>query len=91
MYSRSFSAAPKKIVENGKAHFGTYSGVSQRFDIKGMRAPYAGVPLPPVISDIRIKSRLNYYFCIEKYIGLVEFFDFKIIGLSEICFWDKTS
>ncbi len=91
MYSRSFSAAPKKIVENGKAHFGTYSGVSQRFDIKGMRAPYAGVPLPPVISDIRIKSRLNYYFSIEKYIGLVEFFDFKIIGLAEICFWDKTN
>ena len=91
MYSRVFEEPPRKIVENGKAHFGTYSGVSQRFDIKGMRAPYAGVPLPPVISDIRIKSRLNYYFSIEKYIGLVEFFDFKIIGLAEICFWDKTN
>ena len=91
MYSRSFDAPPVRIVEYGKAHFGTYAGVSPRFDIKGMRAPYAGIPLPSIISDIRIKSRLNYYFSIEKYIGLVEFFDFKIIGLAEICFWDKTN
>ena len=91
MYSRDFGEAPRKLVEGGRAHFGTYIGVSPRFDIKGMRAPYAGVPLPPVISDIRIKSRLNYYFSIEKYIGLVEFFDFKVIGLVEVCFWDKTN
>ncbi len=91
MYSRSFEEPPRKIVENGKAHFGTFKGVSQRFDIKGMRAPYAGVPLPSIISNIRIKSRLNYYFSIEKYIGLVEFFDFKILGLVEICFWDKAT
>ena len=91
MYSRSFTEPPRKLVEGGKAHFGTYAGVSPRFDIKGMRAPYAGIPLPSIISDIRIKSRLNYYFNIEKYIGLVEFFDFKIIGLVEVCFWDKTN
>ena len=91
MYSRSFDVPPARIVESGKAHFGTFTGVSPRFDIKGMRAPYAGIPLPSIISDIRIKSRLNYYFSIEKYIGLVEFFDFKIIGLAEICFWDKAS
>lgn len=91
MYSRSFDEPPRKLIEGRKAHFGTYTGVSPRFDIKGMRAPYAGIPLPSIISDIRIKSRLNYYFSIEKYIGLVEFFDFKIIGLAEICFWDKTN
>lgn len=91
MYSRKFEEPPRRIIENGKAHFGTYSGVSQRFDIKGMRAPYAGVPLPSIISNIRIKSRLNYYFSIERYIGLVEFFDFKVLGLAEVCFWDKTN
>ena len=77
------------IIENGKAHFGTFSKVSPRFDIKGMRAPYAGIPLPSIISNIRIKSRLNYYFSIDKYVGLVEFFDFKFLGLVELCFWNK--
>ena len=91
MYSRSFEEPPKRIVENGRAHFGTFSGVSQRFDIKGMRAPYAGIPLPSIISNIRIKSRLDYYFSIERYMGLVEFFDFKVLGLAEVCFWDKTT
>lgn len=89
MYSRSFTEPPRKLVEVGKAHFGTFSGVSPRFDIKGMRAPYAGIPLPSIISNIRIKSRLNYFFSIDKYAGLVEFFDFKIIGLVEVCFWNK--
>jgi len=89
MYSREFEEPPVHIIENGKAHFGTFNNVSPRFDIKGMRAPYAGVPLPSIISNIRIKSRLNYYFSIEKHIGLVEFFDFKIIGIAEICFWNK--
>ena len=89
MYSRSFDEPPRKLVEGGKAHFGTYTDVSPRFDIKGMRAPYAGIPLPSVISNIRIKSRLNYYFTIDKYTGLVEFFDFKFLGLAEVCFWNK--
>ena len=89
MYSRSFDEPPRKLVEGGKAHFGTYTDVSPRFDIKGMRAPYAGIPLPSIISNIRIKSRLNYYFAIDKYAGLVEFFDFKFLGLVEVCFWNK--
>ena len=89
MYSRRFDEPPVHIIENGKAHFGTFSKVSPRFDIKGMRAPYAGIPLPSIISNIRIKSRLNYYFSIDKYVGLVEFFDFKFLGLVELCFWNK--
>lgn len=89
MYSRDFTEPPRRIIEDGKARFGTYTTVSPRIDIRGMRAPYAGIPLPSVISDIRIKSRLNYYFSIEKYIGHVEFYDFKICGLAEICFWNK--
>ena len=89
MYSRMFDDAPLHIIENGKAHFGTFNKVSPRFDVKGMRAPYAGIPLPSIISNIRIKSRLNYYFSIDKYTGLVEFFDFKFLGLAEVCFWNK--
>ena len=83
MYSREFSEPPKQIIQKGKAEFGTYEGVSAKIDIKGMRAPYAGIPLPHFISSLRIKSRLNYAFSLDKFIGLAAFIDFKFIGLGE--------
>ena len=89
MYSREFSAAPEHIVYHGKAEFGTYSEVSPSIDIRGMRAPYAGIPLPSIISNLRIKSRLNYAFSLEKFIGIAQFIDFKLIGLGEISVWNK--
>jgi len=89
MYKRLFSEPPAKIVEHGKAHFGTFSPVSSRIDIKGMRAPYAGVPVPSFISNFRIKSRLLYAFNLGDFIGYTEFVDFKIFGLTEVTFWNK--
>ena len=89
MYSREFKEPPVQIVQNGKANFGTFLGISSKFGIKGMRAPYAGVPLPTVISKLRIKSRLNYIFSIDKYIGISEFYDFRIFSLAEVAFWNK--
>lgn len=89
MYVRQFKEAPDQIVKNGKAEFGTFTGVSPKIDIKGMRAPYAGIPLPVFISRIRIKSRLNYIFSLEDYIGMTEFYDFKVFGLGELIFWNK--
>lgn len=89
MYSRQFKQSPEKIIQNGKAQFGSFEGVSPRVDIRGMRAPYAGIPLPSVISNLRIKSRLHYVFSTEKFIGLSQFLDFKAIGLGEIIFFNK--
>lgn len=89
MYSREFKEPPAQLVQNGKAIFGSYDGVSTSIDIKGMRAPYAGVPLPLFISNLRIKSRLNFIFNLENYIGMASFFDFKVLGLTEIIFWNK--
>lgn len=91
MYSREFSALPEKIIQNGKANFGAYEGVTKNLDIKGMRTPYAGIPLPTLISRLRIKSRLNYIFNMDNYIGIVTFFDFKIFGLAEIILWNKST
>ena len=88
MYSRQFTQAPEHLVENGKAHFGSYDGVSPKTDIRGMRAPYAGIPVPSIISNLRIKSRLEYIFSLKDYIGLSQFYDFKVIGLGEIIFWN---
>ena len=91
MYSREFLEPPEHLVQNGKAHFGSYDGVSPKTDIRGMRAPYAGVPVPSIISNLRIKSRLDYVFSLKDYIGLSQFYDFKVIGLGEIIFWNKES
>ena len=89
MYSRKFTEAPEHLVQNGKAKFGSFTEVSPKIDIRGMRAPYAGVPLPSIISNLRIKSRLEYLFNLEKFIGISKFYDFKAIGLGEIIFWNK--
>lgn len=89
MYSRNLSNPPERIVSNGKAEFGSYNGVSPHIDIRGMKAPYAGIPVPSFLSSLRIKSRLNYAFSIENFIGLASFIDFKAIGLGEITLWNK--
>lgn len=91
MYSRQLGEPPEQLVHNGKAHFGSFNGVSPKTDIRGMRAPYAGVPLPSIISNLRIKSRLEYVFSLKDFIGLSQFYDFKVIGLGEIIFWNKES
>lgn len=91
MYSRQFSEPPEHLVQNGKAHFGSFNGVSPKTDIRGMRAPYAGVPVPSIISNLRIKSRLDFVFSLNDYIGLSQFYDFKVIGLGEIIFWNKST
>ena len=79
---------PEQIVKNGKAKFGTYKGVSSKLDIKGMRAPYAGVPMPAFLSKLRIKSRLIYSFNLGQYIGFTKFFDFKVFGIVQATFWN---
>ena len=50
MYSRNLSNPTEKIIHKKKAEFGSYNGVSPRIDIRGMKAPYAGVPVPSFLS-----------------------------------------
>jgi len=89
MYSRKISEKPDHLIKNGKALFGTYNGVPSSLEIKGMRAPYAGIPLPTFLTRLRIKNRLNFYFATDKYIGLTDFFDFKLVGIAQIIIWNK--
>lgn len=89
MYCRQFKDPPENIIEKHKAHFGTFSSVSPKIDIRGMRAPYAGIPFPTFITKIRIKSRINYVFTLDNYIGLAQIIDFKALGLAEIILWNK--
>jgi hypothetical protein len=89
VYFREFTNPPETIIRNGKANFRTYNGVCKKFSITGMKAPYAGIPLPTFLSRLRIKSRLNYIFSLDKIFGRVDFFDFKVFGLAEVILWEK--
>lgn len=91
MYIRDFKEPPQSLISDRKAEFGTYAGVSSKIDIKGMFAPYAGIPAPQIISNLRIKGRLRYVFSTDAYIGKASFIDFKLIGLAEIIFWSRES
>lgn len=89
MYSRPLVNPPKKIVHNGKIHFGSFSGVSERIDVRGVKAPFAGIPTSRFFSNFRIKSKLTYVFCDEQFAGLIEFFDDKAFGLAEVIVWNR--
>ena len=88
MYTRPLTDPPFKLVRNGKPVLGTYSGVPSRLDIRGVEAPFGGLPLPPVFTNFWIRSQLTFFFNIGDYIGSVEFFDAKVYGLGEVLFWN---
>ncbi|WP_147634937.1 DUF2804 family protein [Treponema pectinovorum] len=89
MYFRQMSPPPESLIKNGHANFGTFSGAISRLDIRGMRAPFGGVPLPVFISNFRIKSFLTFTFNVGQYLGTISFFDAKFFGLAEIDLWNK--
>lgn len=89
MYCRPLVKAPEKIVQNGKINFGSFFGVPATVDIRGVKAPFAGIPTSTFFSNFRIKSRVSFVFSVENYIGLAEFFDDKAFGLAEVIFWNK--
>lgn len=89
MYSRKIRRPPESIIKNGKANFGTFNDVSPIIDIRGMRTPYVGLPLPTMLSKLSIKSRLSFIFNTENYIGYTDFLDLKAFSLVEITFWHR--
>lgn len=80
---------PERIVHNGRIEFGSFNGFPSKLDIRGVRAPFVGVPLPKVIANFRIHSSLMYMFNIGPYIGSVDFYDHKIFGFADVIFWNK--
>ncbi len=89
MYSRILEHAPERIIQNGKINFGTFYGSPKKIDIRGVKAPFAGIPTWRFFSNFRIKSRIFFVFSNEHYIGMIEFFDDKAFGIAEVIFWDK--
>ena len=91
MYTREIKETPDVLVRNYKPVFGTFKGHPKRFDIRNVFKPYGTVPLPTFITNLRIKSRLTFSFDIGDYIGRITFVDAKIIGYSEVIFWNKNT
>ena len=88
MYTRETGPAPEKIIQNGKPIFGTFNTLPKKLDIKGVTAPYAGIPYPPILSRLRIRARAVYVFSVGDYMGLVQFFDNKILNMAEFALWN---
>ncbi len=89
MYSRQMTPPPEKLVSQGKPVFGTFDGTPPSLDICGVNRPFGVLPLPPFVTDLRIRSSLAYVFNTEEYIGVVSFLDIKIVGHGEVLFWNK--
>lgn len=91
MYKREITAAPKKIIQHGKPIFGTFNSLPEKLDIKGIKAPFLGIPIPPIFSRLRIRARLIYTFSFEDYLGSIDLFDNKIVNMAEISLWNKVT
>ena len=89
MYSRQMTPPPEKLVHHGKPVFGTFDGIPDKLDIRGVYRPFGVFPLPTFITDLRIRSSLVYIFNTDEIIGVVSFLDLKIIGHGEVLFWNK--
>ena len=89
MYSRQIIAPPEKLVRHGRPVFGTFDGLPPSLDIRGIRRPFGVLPLPPFVTDLRIRSSLAYIFNTEEFIGVVSFLDLKVVGHGEVLFWGK--
>ncbi len=88
MYTREITAAPEKLIQNGKPVFGTFDTLPKELDIKGVTAPYGGVPYPPILSRLRIRARAVYVFSVGEYLGLIQFFDNKLLNMAEFALWN---
>lgn len=91
MYSREIKQAPKKIIQHRKPVFGTFNTLPDELDISGVRAPFLGIPLPPILTRLRIRGRLIYTFNYGDYLGSVDLFDNKFLNMAEICLWNKNT
>lgn len=89
MYTRDVSEVPSRLIKNGKPVFGTFKGNVSCLDIRGVEAPFGGIPFPHFLSNFRIKSTLSLSFVLGEYLGTIDFFDFKVFGYAEVILWSK--
>lgn len=89
MYSRNITTPPKKLIENNKPHFGSFTELPQSIDIIGLRTPFGGIPLPSFLTKLRIRSNFTHICFSEEYTIVVAILDAKIFAYSEIVIWNN--
>lgn len=88
MYTREVTPGPEKIIVKHKPVFGTFNTLPDQLDIHGVKAPFAGIPLPPVLTKFRIRARLIYVFRVGDFLGSIDIFDNKIVNMAEVSLWN---
>lgn len=88
MYTRELRYPPEHFVKNGKPLFGSFDGIPETLDIKGVKKPFSALPLPACFTNLRIRSNICVIFQFREYIGAVYLLDNKIFGISETMLWN---
>ncbi|MDR1786596.1 MAG: DUF2804 domain-containing protein [Spirochaetaceae bacterium] len=89
LYTRNVTRAPEGLIKNGSPVFGTFADVPENLDIRGVRRPFASVPLPPIITNGAIRSNLTCMFNTGRLVCSVDLFSAFFFSFAEIVFWDQ--
>ncbi len=89
MYTREPTAAPEKIIQNGKPVFGTFLTSPKKLDICDIKHPFTISILPSFLANFRIRANLTFVFSTEKYLGIIDLLDSKYFNFSETVIFDK--
>ncbi len=89
MYSREIHEPPKKLIKDGKPLFGTYSPLPKKMDIRGVKRPFANFPLPPFITNMRIRCSISSLVQTDDFIIYFSILDARFFSYTEVIFWNK--
>jgi hypothetical protein len=88
LYTRSVTQAPDALIKNGSPVFGTFAGAPASLDIRGVRRPFASMPLPPFVTNVTIRSNMAFMFNTGRFLCSVDLFGAYLFTFVEIVFWD---
>ncbi|MGL4982224.1 MAG: DUF2804 domain-containing protein [Treponemataceae bacterium] len=88
LYTRKFISTPKNIIKYHQPAFGTFKEPFSKLDIKGLKSPFGGIPLPLFLTNLRITASTSFAFSTENYFGTIDIFDAKFFALSDLVIWN---
>ena len=88
LYTRTVTQAPDKLIKNGAPVFGTFAAAPEMLDIRGVRRPFASLPVPSILTNLLIRSNIACVFNMGQTMCSVDFFTGVLVGFIEIVFWN---
>ncbi len=89
MYSREIHEPPKKLIKDGKPLFGTYSPLPKIMDIRGVKRPFANLPVLPFFTNMRIRCSVSTLVQTDDFIIYFSILDVRFFSYTEVIFWNK--